>query len=155
MVGDHPRTCGENQREGYQIVDVKGSPPHLRGKLYRYVDSRIHQRITPAPAGKTSRTVTITACNEDHPRTCGENYIRTTKRMKVRGSPPHLRGKPSNLTSYFFIFGITPAPAGKTKNVSIFRNDTRDHPRTCGENHFYQHIVYTDNGSPPHLRGKH
>ena len=32
-VLDHPRTCGEKQKEKIQANSYKGSPPHMRGKV--------------------------------------------------------------------------------------------------------------------------
>ena len=50
---DHPRTCGENQAILYTEKTTIGSPPHMRGKLYRLNSSLNPCRITPAHAGKT------------------------------------------------------------------------------------------------------
>ena len=33
LIWDHPRTCGENQIHWGSLVQLGGSPPHLRGKL--------------------------------------------------------------------------------------------------------------------------
>ena len=110
--------------------------------------------ITPAPAGKTSTHYRQQKAFEDHPRTCGENYISKANLEFPLGSPPHLRGKPppSNLTPYFF--RITPAPAGKTKQIEKLKNSSEDHPRTCGENNSEKTRLGYRGGSPPHLRGK-
>ena len=32
---DHPRVCGENQKEVENEIRSRGSPPRVRGKLYR------------------------------------------------------------------------------------------------------------------------
>ena len=133
---DHPRTCGENPACTYACNSVRGSPPHLRGKLHLGRKTEEQEGITPAPAGKTRFLLRIHIELWDHPRTCGENVLYMSSKGAIRGSPPHLRGK-------LFIYPlptaksrITPAPAGKT----IINNDKkfqfRDHPRTCGENVF-------------------
>ena len=50
---------------------------------------------------------------------------------------------------------ITPACAGKTKNLYVFIMDNQDHPRVCGENlKPFTHSSATV-GSPPRVRGKH
>ena len=110
--------------------------------------------ITPAPAGKTSTHYRQQKAFEDHPRTCGENYISKANLEFPLGSPPHLRGKPppSNLTPYFF--RITPAPAGKTIQKKQDWDTEEDHPRTCGENDKGVCLHKCLRGSPPHLRGK-
>ena len=53
LIGDHPRTCGENSRIASRINRNTGSPPHLRGKLSFLITLTNCPRITPAPAGKT------------------------------------------------------------------------------------------------------
>ena len=50
---DHPRRCGENLFTLITFAEKTGSPPQVRGKLYRFVPVRRHNRITPAGAGKT------------------------------------------------------------------------------------------------------
>mgnify|MGYP006974146473 CR=1 FL=1 len=72
---DHPRTCGENSKLFLVVVISPGSPPHLRGKPTRNA-TRLHTlRITPAPAGKTFCFFFWYVIFQDHPRTCGENFV--------------------------------------------------------------------------------
>ena len=51
---DHPRACGENQRTDALQAVRDGSPPRMRGKLFRNRAAPVHARITPAHAGKTT-----------------------------------------------------------------------------------------------------
>ena len=51
-------------------------------------------------------------------------------------------------------FGITPAPAGKTRRKISKVIASKDHPRTCGENTNIFCFASFQTGSPPHLRGK-
>ena len=131
---DHPRTCGENAGFVKFLYSKSGSPPHLRGKLLSLkaiwwcIGSPPHlrgkltifpfftslSRITPAPAGKTLFLYILLLTLWDHPRTCGENIMIVSMWSHYEGSPPHLRGKRSALTSSCAVFRITPAPAGKT-----------------------------------------
>ena len=90
---DHPRTCGENFTVCSANNMHKGSPPHLRGKLFFKARSSSSTGITPAPAGKTGLRKIKPPTNWDHPRTCGENAILTALSWNETGSPPHLRGK--------------------------------------------------------------
>ena len=53
MGKDHPRGCGENYCIAFNSVDLPGSPPRMRGKLYGRGLQRHGDRITPADAGKT------------------------------------------------------------------------------------------------------
>ena len=54
-IQDHPRRCGENRTDCYDVRLRKGSPPQVRGKLcVKYLHS-LQCGITPAGAGKTRR----------------------------------------------------------------------------------------------------
>ena len=151
---DHPRTCGENFQYGVKLDGDAGSPPHLRGKLQRFIFWNFKFRITPAPAGKTVTNEKNHEKEWDHPRTCGENVKDVKFVVLGGGSPPHLRGKPAGLPLYAEQHRITPAPAGKTFFCNRPRGLYRDHPRTCGENFTISPKYSAPPGSPPHLRGK-
>ena len=49
---DHPRTCGEKRPRPGKPGPVKGSPPHMRGKVYPIPHGPVVLGITPAHAGK-------------------------------------------------------------------------------------------------------
>ena len=73
QTGDHPRVCGENSCAGRFRSLPPGSPPRVRGKPRRTVQSVRSVGITPACAGKTLSSHSSTFRNRDHPRVCGEN----------------------------------------------------------------------------------
>ena len=50
---DHPRLCGEKSRRCEMEIDVRGSPPPMRGKGYRVSLPASGGGITPAYAGKS------------------------------------------------------------------------------------------------------
>ena len=74
--------------------------------------------------------------------------------MRRIGSPPRMRGKPSQAVLFFCKAGITPADAGKTPSCTTFAPLVQDHPRGCGENGVSSKRVKTSTGSPPRMRGK-
>ena len=111
---DHPRGCGENKIQHVMYLWHWGSPPRMRGKLYRIYDSQHHHRITPADAGKTGSARNYRAANKDHPRGCGENQVVFEIRNHGPGSPPRMRGKLQNKSFLPPFVRITPADAGKT-----------------------------------------
>ena len=76
--------------------------------------------ITPAYAGKTNCFYIKEFIQRDHPRVCGENVAVALYAIHVYGSPPRMRGKPSNVTAFDGQPRITPAYAGKT--CSLHRN---------------------------------
>ena len=51
---DHPRRCGENVFIAFVQGYYEGSPPQVRGKLYKAAEILGVERITPAGAGKTT-----------------------------------------------------------------------------------------------------
>ena len=172
---DHPRRCGENFGERYEINCCIGSPPQVRGKLAAFLNSLPVIRITPAGAGKTYVEEIVDLDSEDHPRRCGENSepytvilspLRITPagagktvqtslfRPARRGSPPQVRGKPVCNSERNVNAGITPAGAGKTLHGGASSMRTRDHPRRCGENFRPPLQAPSCIGSPPQVRGK-
>ena len=53
-VEDHPRLCGEKQPSLKHGTGQIGSPPPMRGKGCGVKFYSVHDRITPAYAGKSS-----------------------------------------------------------------------------------------------------
>ena len=154
LTEDHPRTCGENLYSHCLWLVLKGSPPHLRGKLVTSFLIAGNRRITPAPAGKTYVGLAEAQQYKDHPRTCGENQDQKSMKKNYLGSPPHLRGKLYENCCRIRQGRITPAPAGKTRIRENAFGIREDHPRTCGENKGLPFKRLLHSGSPPHLRGK-
>ena len=70
------------------------------------------------------------------------------------GSPPHTRGKEIRKDGSTRHPGITPAHAGKSKDMATGIVVCRDHPRTRGEKSCRNPPSLRIAGSPPHTRGK-
>ena len=85
---------------------------------------------------------------------CGENKSVSIFSPSAIGSPPRVRGK--LLLSCTGVAGIriTPACAGKTKEIYNITEPSRDHPRVCGENQIFLTGARFVRGSPPRVRGK-
>ncbi len=111
---DHPRGCGENNRDRTQSGARTGSPPRMRGKQSHGQERFAPVRITPADAGKTTTSNFVIFLSPDHPRGCGENSAFLTSFARIRGSPPRMRGKQRPFLGGYLPHGITPAGAGKT-----------------------------------------
>ena len=86
----------------------------MRGKRNPTYEDFGEDRITPADAGKTLRSLASVRSSQDHPRGCGENTERNFDIWQPLGSPPRMRGKPDEVTAYQAEARITPADAGKT-----------------------------------------
>ena len=151
---DHPRRCGENEKERHASVEIDGSPPQVRGKPSKCCCETLRGRITPAGAGKTPLSVRVLFVSQDHPRRCGENKVITFEQLNNAGSPPQVRGKQGRESAKKIPDRITPAGAGKTRADSTKRMAGRDHPRRCGENGNNFDDRQIAEGSPPQVRGK-
>ena len=172
---DHPRRCGENRTDCYDVRLRKGSPPQVRGKLLLMRKQgkqkwdhprRCGENIDNLPLlldavgsppqvrGKLSVSVNGFNLDGDHPRRCGENKRSTNSCRLVAGSPPQVRGKPAIQLHRFSAQRITPAGAGKTCRFGVFYCVRWDHPRRCGENIISQPFLQCKVGSPPQVRGK-
>ena len=91
--GDHPRMCGEKSLLPSSPSQRMGSPPHVRGKAVKLAQYFDVTGITPACAGKSPSFRMISNKNGDHPRMCGEKLTMVHPCLRLKGSPPHVRGK--------------------------------------------------------------
>ena len=98
IAQDHPRVCGENLFPLATSQIQPGSPPRVRGKLDEFKAKRLALGITPACAGKTPRACGEYVRSRDHPRVCGENMGWDDEQPLPQGSPPRVRGKPSQVS---------------------------------------------------------
>ena len=126
----------------------------MRGKGLSELAHTKKARITPACAGKTLSPALRVSAPTDHPRVCGENGTRASKKRAPCGSPPRMRGKPSKTKQKQAKARITPAHAGKTHYARPPLSTRTDHPRACGENKALTEAEREQGGSPPRMRGK-
>ena len=131
---DHPRVCGEKKFACRRSRFFPGSPPRMRGKDAKILETAKTLGITPAYAGKSFRIDAHEIAKGDHPRVCGEKSSFFSGVSLGGGSPPRMRGKVSEPHGSERFHRITPAYAGK----SMLLDSQRFHHR----------------GSPPRMRGK-
>ena len=155
MRTDHPRVCGENCHDAFSCVMVVGSPPRMRGERCGVVHLGCQSGITPAYAGRTDVNCGVNVLNWDHPRVCGENWVRMLIPWAGGGSPPRMRGERTPLREPRPSRRITPAYAGRTVVDAGYRGLQQDHPRVCGENECKVTVNGDFVGSPPRMRGEH
>ena len=91
-----------------------GSPPRMRGEGPMYTAAEIASRITPAHAGRSSRTAALWLPCEDHPRACGEKSTTIPAGTLRLGSPPRMRGEEPPKVPRRPALRITPAHAGRS-----------------------------------------
>ena len=132
----------------------RGSPPHARGRPSQNRTQACWLGITPACAGKTSRSASRTGLSRDHPRMRGEDSTTASFRRLRSGSPPHARGRRRRWRGLLGGVGITPACAGKTDTTGFPVLSTEDHPRMRGEDMSGIDGTLELLGSPPHARGR-
>ena len=85
---------------------------------------------------------------------CGEKTRRPPLALFLAGSPPRMRGKVQLQPGQPAALGITPAYAGKSKNLPALVCGNGDHPRVCGEKRKDFETANRKKGSPPRVRGK-
>ena len=151
---DHPRMRGEKLVICQYVIQIKGSPPHARGKAGDAGRHRDGGGITPACAGKRARNRRFRPAQRDHPRMRGEKFLHKTANSFPPGSPPHARGKAESTTQALRPVGITPACAGKRPYNICIKQLFKDHPRMRGEKVKKMRGEWKHRGSPPHARGK-
>ena len=110
---DHPRVCGEHGVMATLDDPAAGSSPRVRGTPVAAAGKSPTIGIIPACAGNTVGPPLSHTVTEDHPRVCGEHWLR--------------------LRRLFGEIGIIPACAGNTFTGIDNSGILRDHPRVCGE----------------------
>ena len=110
---DHPRVCGEMSSSIAPRSPSLGSPPRVRGKVLLACLLPLLHGITPACAGKSDFNCLHQFIHEDHPRVCGEKFLKIIGRAHQLGSPPRVRGKVFESEMNSSAVRITPACAGK------------------------------------------
>ena len=151
---DHPRMCGEKAAASAAGSPLSGSPPHVRGKGVGGAGPALCAGITPACAGKSTRSPSFIVVKRDHPRVCGEKFQNLMGQNDSTGSPPRVRGKVPPPAAVVPLMGITPACAGKSKTRLLSNLIKLDHPRVCGEKRDQSVEEDVTWGSPPRVRGK-
>ena len=131
-----------------------GSPPRRRGKDKAEHLVQDHIGITPAQAGKRCYLCASTKSSWDHPRVGGEKAKITPRLKRCRGSPPRGRGKVVRPDVVAKAAGITPAWAGKSREIPLHLRAAKDHPRVGGEKQTGTVYAVLPYGSPPRRQGK-
>ena len=146
---------GEDPFFSTMRIASSGSPPHARGRRVSVTAYICITGITPACAGKTTARFLKRGSLKDHPRMRGEDSIATLSFSRNPGSPPHARGRRTELLGDPLRRRITPACAGKTCPEGNAPPSQTDHPRMRGEDCAIKFFGIRFWGSPPHARGRH
>ena len=84
----------------------------------------------------------------------GEKWIICCCSVRCLGSPPRGRGKGGPQGPGLGPHRITPAWAGKSREIPLHLRAAKDHPRMGGEKPICRSVGCPASGSPPHGRGK-
>ena len=114
---DHPRVCGKDGKNFWNLDTGEGSPPRMRERHTYLKPGEGITGITPAYAGKTHVFETGRRYHGDHPRVCGKDPNQAAHSKTQSGSPPRMRERRSKKDFRDRRHGITPAYAGKTALV--------------------------------------
>ena len=151
----HPRSRGENSKDGGFKWLASGSSPLTRGKPGHLQVLRKAPGLIPAHAGKTQLGRHVDSQVRAHPRSRGENAVAQVTGGSQPGSSPLTRGKPDQSLPRPHAPGLIPAHAGKTSVHAPTMRAHRAHPRSRGENRAVRALRGVDKGSSPLTRGKH
>ena len=91
-----------------------GSPPRVRGTVFKRNACKPWFRITPACAGNRSVHLSLCDATRDHPRVCGEQTYPLRGFVLHSQSPPRVRGTDFAPTTVEAEVRITPACAGNS-----------------------------------------
>ena len=133
---------------------ASGSSPLTRGKPHAVSRGRHARGLIPAHAGKTRPMSWKQTSSGAHPRSRGENDIRSRLHRGIPGSSPLTRGKHGAERSDSRLSGLIPAHAGKTASCTARCRTCKAHPRSRGENNLKMLETDFGAGSSPLTRGK-
>ena len=150
----HPRSRGENGRDGLEVAGHEGSSPLTRGKRRPGVLPPSPAGLIPAHAGKTRIRRGTSRRGRAHPRSRGENTRFCNEILLHPGSSPLTRGKPPVQERSGDVGGLIPAHAGKTDQGRGGHDGEEAHPRSRGENCHAILPQVSRAGSSPLTRGK-
>ena len=151
--GDHPRGCGEHLRSQGTWLRTWGSSPRMRGAPWYSTAREQMERIIPADAGSTYRSMSPLNRLKDHPRGCGEHYKSPSVLKDSMGSSPRMRGALLRNQIVSPEPRIIPADAGSTADGCKLVEGCGDHPRGCGEHKSLVVRIAWKPGSSPRMRG--
>ena len=134
ICGDHPRGCGEKNITPPRPPLWRGSSPRVRGEGGGWRRRATMLGIIPAGAGRRLPGVRARRFRGDHPRGCGEKWLRGPRGRRCRGSSPRVRGEVCEGLGIRLLEG--------------------DHPRGCGEKVRAASNEAANKGSSPRVRGE-
>ena len=151
----HPRECGGSSRRSARVMELEGTSPRVRGKLWLRGSGAINERYIPASAGEAPFSLPTSYAAPVHPRECGGSEWIGRLRDKVKGTSPRVRGKLPTVETQYVCTGYIPASAGEARTSDSKRAVPTVHPRECGGSVVGVRKRNERTGTSPRVRGKH
>ena len=145
--------CGERVTDPNRGKWLAGSSPRVRGTGHRAGHGSRPWRFIPACAGNGRRKPARAAYRSVHPRVCGERAPVMSRKLRVRGSSPRVRGTVAGAADDQLHERFIPACAGNGSYSSCDQCATAVHPRVCGERAWISTWSKRFAGSSPRVRG--
>ena len=151
---DDPRVCGEDSPKCLPGMASRGRSPRVRGRPRGIIRGHRDCGTIPACAGKTRCLRHRRHKKGDDPRVCGEDTVRFSAAFVREGRSPRVRGRPPHLRGRLFLRRTIPACAGKTLIAWGWSFSLRDDPRVCGEDLTGAGGEVFGGGRSPRVRGR-
>ena len=90
----HPRGCGEYYNKSMTTKQELETPPRMRGIPSFTLSTVPNNGNTPADAGNTNTTLSVSSKRKKHPRGCGEYDKYKALLTLSEETPPRMRGIP-------------------------------------------------------------
>ncbi len=111
---EHPRGCGADHGGVPPEVRARGASPRVRGRRRLAPGLLLAGRSIPAGAGPTGRGERADGRVGEHPRGCGADLIPDTRKPRLGGASPRVRGRRPGGGGRGRGRGSIPAGAGPT-----------------------------------------
>ncbi len=146
--------CGEEQISiGPSPMDT-GTPPRVWGRANNELIFYGIAGDTPTCVGKRHALHCNPRTVRGHPHVCGEEQLLRLFAQRLRGTPPRVWGRASQLKASFTSVRDTPTCVGKSAIYVAKDMLDKGHPHVCGEEIITDEKAVPIEGTPPRVWGR-
>ncbi len=150
---EHPCGCGEQPSTAALAEGAQGTSPRVRGAVELVEGAERPPGNIPAGAGSRPWPSVMTTTSREHPRGCGEQYLRASTVTTGGGTSPRVWGAGGRVLGSGLCSGNIPAGAGSSHRRLRWWRLRGEHPRGCEEQIIDQAIDIAKQGTSPRVRG--